>query len=75
MRRVKLMLDPDGSAKGHDMPLEEIAKMTEEERARYEGDQMMRQMGNKCLKKMIETAIMAALVTFAMFQLQLVPFS
>ena len=68
MRRVKLMLDPNGSAKGQDIPLEDIQNMTEEERARWEGDQMMRSMGNKCLRKLIETAIMAALLTFAMFQ-------
>ena len=67
MRRVKLMLDPTGSAKGRDMPLEDIEKMTDEERGRYEGDQMMRSMGNRCLRKLIETAIMAAVVTCGLY--------
>ena len=32
MRRVRLLLDPTGSAKGRDMPTEDMANMTEEEK-------------------------------------------
>jgi len=32
MKRVKLMLDPDGSTLGKDIPMEDIENMTEEER-------------------------------------------
>ena len=67
MKRVKLMLDPDGSTLGKDIPMEDIENMTEEERRQYESDLIMRGMGNKCLKKFCETMIYAAVCTSLMY--------
>ena len=38
MKRVKLMLDPKGQTHGRDLPLEELANMTEEQRQAYEAE-------------------------------------
>ena len=38
MKRVKLMLDPNGSSLGRDLPPEYVAKMTEKEKEEYEAE-------------------------------------
>ena len=68
MRRVKLMLDPAGSKIGRDIPLEELANMSEEQKQAYEAEQVMRGFGNKCLRKMLETLVMSAIMTLIMHQ-------
>ena len=67
MRRVKLMLDPNGSALGKDLPPEALARMSEEEKKEYEAEEIMRGIGNKCLRKSIESLAMAAFVMVVLY--------
>ena len=67
MKRVRLMLDPDGSALGKDIPAEDIENMTEEEKKQYESDLIMRGMGNSCLRKFWETMLYAGFLTAFMY--------
>ena len=68
MRRVKLMLDPNGTAKGRDLPPEALDRMTDQEKMQYEGEQLMRGMGNKCIRKALESMLMSAIVMGIAYQ-------
>ena len=62
MRRVRLMLDPTGSAKGKELTPEGYANMTEEQKMQIEADQVMRGLGNKCLRKALESCVFAGIL-------------
>ena len=68
MRRVKLMLDPTGSAKGKDLPPGDLDLMNEQQRQEYEAEQIMRGMGNKCLKKALESLLFSAVTCAILYQ-------
>ena len=58
MKRVKLLLDPNGSRIGRDLPPEAYDAMTEEQKQQYEHEKMMKGMANKCIWKCVEAAVM-----------------
>ena len=62
-----MLLDPTGSQKGKTLSDEELAGMTEEQQKHYEADQMMRGLGNKCLKKLLESLVLAAAMMVLMY--------
>ena len=68
MRRVKLMLDPNGTAKGRDLPPEALDNMTEDEKMQYESEQLMRGMGNKCVRKVLESMLFSAIIMGVAYQ-------
>ena len=67
MRRIKLTLDPQGSSIGKTLPPDNIENMTEEQKKEYEAEQMMRGLGNKCLRKILESLVLAALMMVFMY--------
>ena len=62
MKRVKLMLDPSGSKLGRDLPPDGYDNMTQQQKDAHEADQIMRGMGNKCLRKILESLVMSAII-------------
>mmetsp|Transcript_8756 Transcript_8756/g.12007 ORF Transcript_8756/g.12007 Transcript_8756/m.12007 type:complete len:114 (+) Transcript_8756:398-739(+) len=67
MRRVKLMLDPQGSTIGKTMPPDSFDSMTEEQKQAYEAEQVMRGLGHKCMRKGLESLLMAAVMMLVMY--------
>ena len=62
MKRVKLMLDPSGSKLGRDLPPDGYDSMTQQQKDAHEADQIMRGMGNKCLRKILESLVLSAII-------------
>ena len=50
------------------MPAEFLEKMTEEQKKDYENEQIMRGMGNKCLKKACESLCFSAVMMVVLYQ-------
>ena len=61
------MLDPKGSQLGNELSPEDLSRMTEEEKRNYEGEQIMRGLGNKCARKGFESMFMAACIMAALY--------